>query len=280
MGNRPWEFRQKLETPRPVNPTGWQESIDFGGVVRAPLIQIDIHDPLSTGQIGMAATGRPRAKTAAGVVVGLAFEGEVTGPIGPAGAAGAAGTAGAAGPVGPAGPAGPSGTTWVHSYVDMVASGSVVLVNDDRDITWGAMFGVFGSIGDSIAVTGVRFYAKYTSYPRTIRISMWDNGGVLRSTDDVVVSAEGVVDAVFTTPYTLPATQYQRYLTVGMWDTSGAPKSTGKYSGWPGFIFTGPFIAGPNRIDYSNSWYESGDANPMNNSPGTFYPIEPVVTVL
>lgn len=196
-------------------------------------------------------------------------------------------TSGASGPTGPTGADGPTGPTGADgsitewSIVDVLATGCTGMTVETADRTYGTQFGVWGKPGETIKVTGVRFWVNGCSpYNRTYRCSVWDSAGTKQATVDHVVTGDGIQTATFATAYTVAVGEYHKLQTVGVWDTSGSKKQIDTTSTWPTYAQAPPYYAGARKIDIAvGSVYKAGDNKPDTGVGGQRAPIEPVITV-
>jgi hypothetical protein len=125
---------------------------------------------------------------------------------------------------------------------------------------------------DYVKCSGVRFY--WGSANKTVKVSLWDEGGSRLDFVNVSVTSTGVYEGYFSS-----ATQLNYFNTyrVSAWQTDGV-NYTGK-SGVPSYP-TLPFIGGPYLLWSSFKRYSAGDAFPTLTAGSEHYPVEPILEML
>lgn len=130
--------------------------------------------------------------------------------------------------------------------------------------------------GGPIKVRGLRGLARFSSYPRTLRCSLWAGGSRVADTT-ITVIAHGVYEAAFASPVTVSHDQGElQQLTVSVVDQSSSPQYIAC-----GYPLNGAWLPSMPWADGAvlhQSWclYTAGDDRPaIGNSQQM--PIEPIL---
>ena len=170
--------------------------------------------------------------------------------------------------------AGSPARQWWYSFVDAcVADPTLVPVNTDP-YTTGSRFIVVRPV----KVTGVRFYANLSSYPKDATVDLWDAAGTSLATATVSVAASGLVEASFASAYTVPAEKVLTNLTVSVYILGNQV-----ICGTPGYRPSAAAQNGPNVVIFGDggpvdSYPTAGYARPTRDTSSWWKPpIEPIL---
>jgi hypothetical protein len=122
-----------------------------------------------------------------------------------------------------------------------------------------------------IRCIGMRFYVV-ASAAKTIKCKLYDAAGTLQQTTNVAVSANGVFETYWTTPFALTIFSLYRVCT---WQTDGLNYTI--YINSAGNMPVRPFPAGGVVIYNSVQQFLAGDAAPTSLAGTETYPCEPIL---
>ena len=171
------------------------------------------------------------------------------------------------------------------SAVDLIAAGGRGLSGSDApNYTTGVAFAVFNDMsGISLTIPQIRAYLRMTAYNRTVRFKLWKVGvGTALKSVDVLVTAEGVYTATFSTTYVVSPSDYGAQNAVffaTIWETAGSAYA--QYGIPASDSFASPTMIGRHTLLINESYYNTstGDSIPdtIIGSNAKRYAVEPVV---
>lgn len=163
---------------------------------------------------------------------------------------------------------------------DLAQADTTKISYNTQNITVGVQFIPMALYGQTLKISAVRFYAKYSTYPRTIKVSVWDSAGTQQLTVNVVVSAEGIYTATFASPYTVPGSQWGYRFTLGLYDTSVTQQYTYLSATYPLPMLTVGFWVNLHEWRLrEDCYYNYGDGMPDSTGLGNRVPADPVYQV-
>jgi hypothetical protein len=124
--------------------------------------------------------------------------------------------------------------------------------------------------GPLLTVSGIRFYWSTTAM--TVRCSLWEGSTRLAMVDFAAPGA-GIHEALFASPYNVPATKFNRQLFVTVWHASNYPKVSNIDELW---YPPRPFFDGGRLVWKHWGRYGTGDAA-ITSSEGGCFPVEPIL---
>lgn len=164
------------------------------------------------------------------------------------------------------------------SFVALAAAYPSLWKTQYGSYTTGQLFSLLCGAG-AVNVCGVRGFAKFGAYPRTLKCSLWAGTTRLALTT-VQVTADGVWEARFPSPVRISHDYGEgQKLCASVFDTESAPQwvACDFPFGGNSFAFPQPPWADGAVVLHALNFYAAGDAAPAGNSTYVQVPVEPIL---
>lgn len=152
-------------------------------------------------------------------------------------------------------------------------------------IVSGALSNVAGSVQTGIKFhvsvscncLGGRFYWSSAGSAKTVKLSLWSEGGSRLANVSVSVNASGVYEATFSSPVALTQGTYYR---ISTWETGAGSYTKATLSSFNTVSPTRPQVCGGGAyVLFEVTRYGSGDVFPNSTATTEAYPVEPLLDV-